>query len=417
MTSMKLRNLFLASLAICAMASCSEDENGPSVPQEVDAYLNIAAVSDMKTKSSTETSKEKGELKEQVVNTLTAYLFTNDDAAKYVIHKTVTVDDADAVTTMIGEEKSITAIKGIHVKVEAPAETGGTSATKFKVVLLANATLGAVADLAALNEKETVDITTFTTIGGHYLPMHSNKDGLLVAGIKPYDPESQHLQNWYAAGTCVTQTVANDAEVTIPTGAGEIVMYRSIARVQIESLNTAFTGQYSNATFNVDSIYLANVRATATVMGEENSDASYYRGAPETFEVIQGLIDPTENAVKDGYLKIYPEGLSLSSNAVTTGIDFSKYIYANKQASSYQTRLILAGDIIVDGVSRHKYFHIPLADAAGENVVSNKIYKITATITGEGNDKPDEILDNACINFKITVEKWTVVDQNEGDLN
>lgn len=36
---MKLRNLFLASLAVCTMASCSKDDDGISGPQEVDAYL------------------------------------------------------------------------------------------------------------------------------------------------------------------------------------------------------------------------------------------------------------------------------------------------------------------------------------------------------------------------------------------
>ena len=51
------------------------------------------------------------------------------------------------------------------------------------------------------------------------------------------------------------------------------------------------------------------------------------------------------------------------------------------------------------------------------NVVNNKIYKITATITGEGNPEPDQILDNACINFTITVANWQVVDQTEEDIN
>ena len=40
---MKLRNLFLASLAVCTMASCSKDDDGISGPQEVDAYLSFAS--------------------------------------------------------------------------------------------------------------------------------------------------------------------------------------------------------------------------------------------------------------------------------------------------------------------------------------------------------------------------------------
>ena len=43
---MKLRNLFLASLAVCTMASCSKDDDGISGPQEVDAYLSFASTTD-----------------------------------------------------------------------------------------------------------------------------------------------------------------------------------------------------------------------------------------------------------------------------------------------------------------------------------------------------------------------------------
>ena len=44
---MKLRNLFLASLAVCTMASCSKDDDGLSGPQEVDAYLSFASTTDV----------------------------------------------------------------------------------------------------------------------------------------------------------------------------------------------------------------------------------------------------------------------------------------------------------------------------------------------------------------------------------
>ena len=46
---MKLRNLFLASLAVCTMASCSKDDDGISGPQEVDAYLSFASTTDVMT--------------------------------------------------------------------------------------------------------------------------------------------------------------------------------------------------------------------------------------------------------------------------------------------------------------------------------------------------------------------------------
>lgn len=57
---MKLRNLFLASLAVCTMASCSKDDDGISGPQEVDAYLSFASTTDVMTKASTEGDDDAG---------------------------------------------------------------------------------------------------------------------------------------------------------------------------------------------------------------------------------------------------------------------------------------------------------------------------------------------------------------------
>ena len=47
----------------------------------------------------------------------------------------------------------------------------------------------------------------------------------------------------------------------------------------------------------------------------------------------------------------------------------------------------------------------------------NTIYKIYATITGEGSKDPDTSELNACISFSIKVEPWTVITQTETDVN
>lgn len=48
---------------------------------------------------------------------------------------------------------------------------------------------------------------------------------------------------------------------------------------------------------------------------------------------------------------------------------------------------------------------------------ATKFFKVSATITGEGSPNPDEILENACINFSIEVAPWNVVEQTEDDTN
>lgn len=140
---MKLRNLFLASLAVCTMASCSKDDDGISGPQEVDAYLSFASTTDVMTKASAAGDDDAGNGKEAKIQSLTAYVFDTSTDNKYVISKHVSLKDSgeegeDYTVAGEDEDKSITSIKAIHVKVAKPATDEGNSSTTFKVVLLAN---------------------------------------------------------------------------------------------------------------------------------------------------------------------------------------------------------------------------------------------------------------------------------------
>lgn len=191
---MKLRNLFLASLAVCTMASCSKDDDGISGPQEVDAYLSFASTTDAMTKASTEGDDDAGNGKEAKIQSLTAYVF--DEAGKYVISKHVSLEGSGTVgedynVTGESENQSITSIKAIHVKVAKPTTEGGNSSTTFKVVLLANTGQLSPADLDALEAEKTVAITTFNEeeVGESYLPMHSYV--LTVTGLKPIEEKEE----------------------------------------------------------------------------------------------------------------------------------------------------------------------------------------------------------------------------------
>lgn len=429
---MKLRNLFLASLIVCTMASCSKDDDGISGPQEVDAYLSFASTTDVMTKASAAGADDAGNGKEAKIQSLTAYVF--DEDGKYVISKHVSLPEGATESSeddFDTKDASITTIKGIHVKVAKPAEGTTTSSTQFKVLLLANMEQLSPADLEALQAEKTVAITTFNEeeVGKSYLPMHS--DVLTVTGLKPIEEREDgtkiHHLNWYKNSTsCVVSDTPTDGHVTtVPDGAGKVTMTRSISRVQFTSLKSNFTAQYAGVTFKIDSIYLANVRNNATVMGKEDTGADYFRGGPVEFAVIQGLIDP-EADVDASFAKRYETPLVLSNESGelnATALGFDKYINANQpeyaEEDGYLTRLLITGTLM-DGDRElgKKYFHIPLklVDDTG-NVASNKFFKISATITGEGSPNPDEILENACINFSIEVAPWNVVEQTEEDTN
>ena len=114
--------------------------------------------------------------------------------------------------------------------------------------------------------------------------------------------------------------------------------------------------------------------------------------------------------------------INANSPASIKGIPFTANgdgTYMQGEGGAYQTRLIIAGNYYDGNQNKGtRYFHIPLklVNPAG-NVASNKFFKITATITGEGSPNPDEILENACINFNIEVADWEVVNQTEEDTN
>lgn len=432
---MKLKNLFLASLAVCTMASCSKDDDGISGPQEVDAYISFASTTDVMVKASADPNEKTGTGKEAKVQSLTAYVF--DANEKYVISKHVSLaanalagkKGEDFSTEGTGEKESINSIRGIHVKVEKP-NSGATSATKFKVVFLANMAPLSATTLNDLKAATTPSINTFnvSAVGASYLPMHAEVE---VSGLTP-STDTEHIMNWYKSGSSwdITQKVAagNVSHTgNIPTGAGAVTLTRSIARVQFTSLSANFTAlQYQNLNFAIDSIYLANVRETATVVGTENTKASYFRGGPDKFEVIQKLIDPTAGNTNSNLLEKYTgKTLSNANSLDTEALGFDKYINVNSPTSidqGYQTRLVITGTLS-DGSKPigKKYFHIPLklpkSSAGIGNVDSNKFFKITAIITGEGSPNPDEILENACIDFAVKVVNWVVIDQIENDTN
>ena len=102
---------------------------------------------------------------------------------------------------------------------------------------------------------------------------------------------------------------------------------------------------------------------------------------------------------------------------------------SDSPSGEIQTMLILRGNWYPNGkteglgndvVKRDRYYRIPIKQDATSGVIGvqrNTIYKIYATITGEGSKDPDTSELNACISFSIKVEPWKVIMQTEDDVN
>ena len=439
---MKLKNLLIASAGLFLFGACSNGGDDEPAMQSFEANLSISAVpSNGTTTKADEVTTDNGTANEQIVHSLTAYVFNSSDA--FVTTKTVT-----------SETGSVDSIPNIIVKVNATSE-GAVSTDAFKVFLIANATLksipSTVADLkTALIDK---DITSCTVAGvaakTQYIPMFSavvsNVTGL-VAG-KTYnnwvEVGSSTVQSTVQNGTFVGEmkvtkvgtTVTPTTEAYTMASTAKIALSRYVARVELESIKTAFTENYSNAQFILNKVSMANVSSTSYAYSDADISTfplmvaapTYYRGFPETIvRADYYLADGTYDA--SIFSKAYTETLANNSTTnladLTEGIpQFYAFEHSNTaitgSTNKAYTMLIITGRIVNNGItSTERSFRIPIKESgANEGVKHNYIYKVNVTLTGEGTDNPDKNMLNAYLSVKITVAPWTVVNQVENDVN
>lgn len=468
---MKFKHLLLASLALFAAASCSDDSDGPSVPEykQFDANLSIVAnpTSDIVLKSGGDT--EEGTENEQFINELTAYVFYAADG-KFAAMGSAKAKDG----------QSVSEIEDIIVKVEA-VEAGDISPTALRVVLLANVELDKTpANITDITEKgffKGIDKYSFSGVHAgeqaEYLPMSSpvldipaNK---LAAGKEydnwlEYSSSTLNVQNTTATNnklTPVNGTVAGttpgDSYSTPSTKENDlrIPLTRYVARVQLESLTSGFSENYPNATFTLKKVHMANV-SNASYFYPHSSSLQYVienkaGGYDQTNAFFRGDFDFTRadyvlangskfaSLTKD-YSK-YPIVLNETKvqnfkDFTTSNVsidpemaqfyvfEFGSYEIGNDNDDSGEevskpvyTSLVLEGTWENAGVSETRYFRIPIKEGDTYGVKRNYIYKVVATLTGEGSDDPDKIMLNTFVSFSIKVENWKVVTQLADDVN
>lgn len=412
---MKLRNIFLATLAVCTMGSCSkENDDIPSGPvQPVDAVVSFAATADIKVKAA---ATDEGFEKERIVHTLTAYIFKDaeTDAGKVL---------AGTQTVTAEGDNSIDKIEHIVVKVSPVDEDGSATADKFIAVLVANANteaLSGVNTLADLKAKTLTKNAWEYTPGTDFIPMRSEEIG--ITGLKPYAVGGDKYENW--VGTKVEYLIEN---VDKPAVDNVIMLKRLTARVQVEDISVQFDDTYPGASFTLDRLSLVNVHPTSTL---EGGNGTYVKGGQSSgYEIDRGWIYPgNRDQVTEGLGKAY-EGVDPSKVTWQDGEsrDFCRYIFANPakgdKADIYETALLITGKFKrqTNSTPEVRNFRVLLKDDAATDknpqVLMNNIYKLFVTITGEGSGNEDNIELNAHVSFKIEVAPWNVINQTEDDTN
>lgn len=427
---MKPIRLLLTALSATSLVSCSTSEDIPATPelQQIDTYLSVAAgASGIRMKA-----EEGGRGNENFINRLTALVFYDDGRLAAVKDTSVQWDK--------GESASIDKITNIKVKVSA-METGEGSATPLKVVLVANTDVAAIAGYTDLATKTFGDISTLvaSTIyrgtpskEATYLPMSSKEISINGSSTKVV----AGAQNW----------IDDDGTVDGKQSATRAVtMYRHVARIELESLKSAFTDNNLNLRFRLDSVALANVSSNSLYMSDGDGDlhqakARLFRGMPRQLNRKDYYIaDGASDTYKPGALSVttgFGNAVSNLSPAVFTTVPMLyAFEYSGKKETlsgaterqgEISTLMILAGKFVnADGSEDRtyigtRYFRIPIKMSetdATYGVARNTVYRIQATLTGEGTKNPDENMLNAMINFSITVKNWQQVTQTEEDVN
>lgn len=447
---MKLRNIFLAGLAVCTMASCSNDDEINQGPQQqVDAMVSFGITTDVITRATTDRGEQEGSINENFVKELTALIFDAD--GKLVGRK-------DTVQPDNIKDQSINKIEHVTIKVTPSNGSDGKSNETFQAVLIANAskTVANVTRLSDLEDGtaalELEDYSKGMIDGSVRLPMASKT--LSFTGIKPLG--DNHTENWiYQEGGDKIGIV----ERIDPDKAQSLVipLYRLVARIDLQKVS--IHKEATDLDFILTRVFLANVASKSPVkyLTEEkntlvetdtNSTGNLWKGfQSDSFKIkdSKNLIIPGEKTSgeieSDGIVKSYLskawDDNYFTLDLMRSSIQFDGlkdkegaghedpfyfYIFAKPFApdNHYDTRLVLEGLFRRTPTSKPelRHFHVVFNDTNGVNgVKANNIYKITVYFTGEGSPNENEMLLNAHISAQIEVAAWNVIEQKEEDIN
>lgn len=446
---MKLRNILLAGLAVCTMASCSKDETVDySQMGEVDAYVSFAATSALSTKATPDTEGKELLDGEKYINSLTAYVFrvptgATDAQKKLAGVKHITVANAD--DGLKGND-GLQAINHVIVKV-TPNVDGTSSTDQFEAVLVANCEQLNVTSLAELKDNTiTGNISTYTptSVAGKSVSLPMVSDVISFGGLTPNitvnGETTTYTENWLQGDNNIKKQQENSSDpTTIPTDLKSISLTRLVARVQVEKLIFNLVQNYPGATFELDTMSLVNVRPTSTIGG---GNGKYVRGyKSKGYAMSQKWICPS-STVEPTLAKEYMYGAFAGDATADFNADykddkFCVYAFSNTEVPEdqvavddaevtdnnvYQTALLISGKFKLSSAAspETRHFRVLLRDQKENGpvkVLANHVYKLTVTITGEGSPNEDEILLNAHVAATIDVAPWNVIEQNEEDAN
>jgi hypothetical protein len=365
---MKKNYLFLVGIgALLAMSSCSKEEDLTVVKKGTPATLKITVLgADANTRATTVNPLVEGD--DNTITRVTIGLFK-----------------AGGATDVIKDGGTLTSNK---ILVTGSVTTGDDG--KRDVVVVANATAGLFAGC-----------TTKALFMEKLMTLTQNRSLLPMAGE-----------------SLTSVSTPNQLSTNINTpGEASVTISRLVARVQLESLQTQFdpAGQYPNAKFKANSIFMLNAKSMSKVDGSLTStllDGRTYTEGVAPDPVLYPLKDnvdltfPAANVYSTiHYFYTFPNDLALLNNA---------------------TRLVIGGIFDVDGdfttLTDQSPVYYPvivnrilrpltsqeITDGYNTGIKRNTIYSISVIIKNKGVVDPITIIDPAYLDVTVTVAPWAL---------
>lgn len=367
---MKTSNYLWAMLATATLSltACGSDENeSVNQPKEKTARLELTLV------GTPADSRATGELPtddESQINRLTVAVFTGAEGNPVnALHEFTGDDIKDAAGGVTGK------------KITMLCEPG-TGQTIYVVANAASKLFAGVTNLAGFQAKLALLSETTKSAGTGDVTDAQKANNLPMLGIS----------------TGKDFTAGGELKA-------EIALSRLVARVSISSIKTAFdaAGQFKDATFKVDAVYLKNANSSVNMKKEGSVPIN---GGHEGAVVTQYLYE------------------TVASHTANTELKTPYYFYTFPNVSEDNpTRLIIKGTFDADGKGATKvtwYYPIVINKkqanttiTAGQgtdkgSIAFNTKYVLTAVIKGEGAPDDDTDIDPATLQLTVTVADWAL---------
>ena len=367
---MKTSNYLWAMLATATLSltACGSDENeSVNQPKEKTARLELTLVGTPADSRATGTLPTDDESQ---INRLTVAVFTGAEGNPVnALHEFTGDDIKDAAGGVTGK------------KITMLCEPG-TGQTIYVVANAASKLFAGVTNLAGFQAKLALLSETTKSAGTGDVTDAQKANNLPMLGIS----------------TGKDFTAGGELKA-------EIALSRLVARVSISSIKTAFdaAGQFKDATFKVDAVYLKNANSSVNMKKEGSVPIN---GGHEGAVVTQYLYE------------------TVASHTANTELKTPYYFYTFPNVSEDNpTRLIIKGTFDADGKGATKvtrYYPIVINKkqanttiTAGQgtdkgSIAFNTKYVLTAVIKGEGAPDDDTDIDPATLQLTVTVADWAL---------